>query len=57
MTPEQFTEAVKRLVACWWRSDPEMAHKEYDALCAEALRERGFRVGVALAEKQPRWYA
>jgi hypothetical protein len=52
-TPEQFKNEMQNEVG----GDIESAHIRMDAIMCRVLKELGYKDGIAVFEKQPRWYA
>lgn len=55
-TPEEFAaqmQEIRNTVG----GDEEAAHSEMDSLMAKVLVELGYRDGIAIFDKQEKWYA
>ena len=55
-TPEEFAELMKE-IQVKFGDDEEIAHTHMDALMVKVLVELGFHAGVAIFDKQKKWYA
>lgn len=56
ITPEQFYEKMKE-IRKQYKNDEECAHGEMDDLMAETLISLGYKRGIAIFEKQTKWYS
>lgn len=55
-TPEEFAAQMQK-IRDTVGGDEEVAHSEMDNLMAKVLVELGYRDGIAIFDKQGKWYA
>lgn len=55
-TPEEFAEQMQK-IRDTMGGDAEIAHGKMDDLMAKVLVELGYRDGIAIFDKQEKWYA
>lgn len=56
VTPEQFKQAMQKL-ANKFGGDEEAFHAEADDLICNTLEKLGFKDGIEIFRKQPKWYS
>ncbi|MBU0752400.1 MAG: hypothetical protein KJ787_14090 [Gammaproteobacteria bacterium] len=55
-TPEEFAAQMQK-IRDTVGGDEEVAHADMDNLMAKVLVELGYRDGIAIFDKQEKWYA
>ena len=56
MTPYEFSKRMRDIFV-EYGEDEEVAHLKMDQLMSEVLIELGYGVGIALFNKQKKWYS